>query len=223
MINLLEKLPRRVYVAVSGGVDSMAALDFVRRGKRDVRVLHFDHGTDHGREARKFVEDFCQSEKLALTVSSLIRDRRANESLEEYWRNERIRFFQEHQDAPIVTAHHLDDAVEWWIFTSLHGNPRLMSRRNADTGVVRPFLATPKSVLVSWASRKNVSHVSDPSNESRNHARNRIRHDIVPHALLINPGLHTTIRKLIIGDSDGKNNSSKRTGDPGAAGNLAPP
>ena len=185
----------------------MAALDFVRRGKRDVHVLHFDHGTEHGREARRFIEDYCKSERILLTVSQLRRDRRSDESLEEFWRNERIRFFQEHRSAPIVTAHHLDDAIEWWIFTSLHGNPRLMSRRNSDTGVIRPFLATPKSELIAWSERKSVPHVSDPSNESRNHARNRIRHDIVPQALLINPGLHTTIRKLIIGDSNGKDNS----------------
>ena len=222
MIKLLEALPRRVYVAVSGGVDSMSALDFVRKGKRLVHVLHFDHGTAHGKDARKFVEEYCKSEKLEVTVSTLKRSRDKSESLEEFWRNERIRFFREHTDAPIVTAHHLDDAVEWWVFTSLHGHSRLMSCRNHESGVVRPFLATPKSELISWAERKGVPHVSDPSNESRNYARNRIRHDIVPHALLINPGLHTTIRKLIIGDN-AKNNSSKRTGDPGAAGNLAPP
>lgn len=195
----------------------MSVLDFVRRGKRDVHVLHFDHGTAHGRDARKFVEDYCKSERLQLTVSSLCRDKLPSESLEEYWRNERIRFFQEHRSKPTVTAHHLDDAVEWWIFTSLHGKPRLMSRRNQDTGVIRPFLATLKADLISWAARKGVPHVSDPSNESRNHARNRIRHDIVPHALLINPGLHTTIRKLIIGDdNNGKNSSGKRSIDPGS-------
>lgn len=197
----------------------MAALDFVRKGKRDVHVLHFDHGTDHGREARKFVEDYCSTASLQLTVSSLKRLRRADESLEEYWRNERIRFFQEHSNAPIVTAHHLDDAVEWWIFTSLHGNPRLMSRSNAESGVIRPFLATPKDELVSWTERKKVPHVSDPSNESRNHARNRIRHDIIPHALLINPGLRATIRKLIIGERDGTINGSKRMRNTSSAGN----
>lgn len=198
MIRLLKKLPNTVYVAVSGGVDSMAALDFARRGKRAVHVLHFDHGTKHGSEARKFIEAYCSSERIPLTISSLQRPRDPSESLEEYWRNERIRFFREHTDAPIVTAHHLDDAVEWWIFTSLHGSPRLMSYSNDTTGVIRPFLATPKDELVSWCERKGVPHVSDPSNESRNHSRNRIRHDIVPHALVVNPGLRTVIKKKIV-------------------------
>lgn len=205
MIRLLDKVPGKVYVAVSGGADSMAALDFLRRGKRQVHALHFDHGTVHGSEARKFVEEYCHSEKIALTVSTIERPRLESESLEEYWRNERIRFYREYSDAPVVTGHHLDDAVEWWIFTSLHGNPRLMSIRNPDTNVVRPFLATPKEELISWCVKKKVPHVNDPSNESRNHARNRIRHDIIPHALSVNPGLRTTIRGLILKENkDGK-------------------
>lgn len=205
MITLLEKLPRKVHVAVSGGVDSMAALDFVRRGKRDVHVLHFDHGTEHGREARNFVEKYCADVGLSLTVSALSRERDAGESLEEFWRNERIRFFQEHCNAPVVTAHHLDDAVEWWIFTSLHGNPRLMGSRNLDTNVVRPFLATPKEELIVWCKKKGVPYIQDPSNESRIYARNKIRHDIMPHALSINPGLRTTVRNMLTKEkSNGK-------------------
>ena len=40
MIRLSFKLPNEFAVAVSGGPDSMAALDFLRRNKK-VRVLHF--------------------------------------------------------------------------------------------------------------------------------------------------------------------------------------
>lgn len=205
MIRLLEKLPGKVYVALSGGVDSMAALDFMRRGKRSVHALYFDHKTAHGREARSFVEDYCKSSKIQLTVSTLTRDRSTDESLEEFWRNERIRFFKEMSDAPVVTGHHLDDAVEWWIFTSLHGNPRLMGVRNLDTNVVRPFLATPKEELIEWCKKKGVPHIQDPSNESRNYARNKIRHDIMPHALSVNPGLRTTVRNMMLKEkSNGK-------------------
>ncbi len=198
MIRLLDKMPGKVYVAVSGGADSMAALDFLRRGKREVHALHFDHGTVHGTDARRFVEHYCSDEDIPLTVSSLQRSKLDSESLEEYWRNERIRFYKEHSDAPVATGHHLDDAVEWWIFTSLHGNPRLMGVRNYGTNVVRPFLATTKEELVSWCKKKCVPHVEDPSNESRNHTRNRIRHDIMPHALSVNPGLRTTIRAMVL-------------------------
>ncbi len=39
MIHITGKIPRQVAIAVSGGIDSMAVLDFLRRS-RDVVVLH---------------------------------------------------------------------------------------------------------------------------------------------------------------------------------------
>ena len=53
MIKLLGKIPDKIYVACSGGVDSMAALSFLNNKKRDVAVAHFDHGTEHGIRAQK--------------------------------------------------------------------------------------------------------------------------------------------------------------------------
>ena len=63
MIKLQGKLPHRVYVACSGGVDSMAAVDFLSR-KHDVFVLHFNHGTEHGHKAMQFVEKYCKEKDI---------------------------------------------------------------------------------------------------------------------------------------------------------------
>jgi hypothetical protein len=35
------------------------------------------------------------------------------------------------------------------------------------------------------------------TNEDMGHARNRVRHGIVPEALLINPGMHKVIAKKV--------------------------
>jgi tRNA(Ile)-lysidine synthase len=180
----------------------MAALDFLDRGGREVQVLHFDHGTPHGRVAREFIEGHCRSRKHKVVVSTIQRERGHGESQEEYWRAERYRFFKEHRDwGPIVTAHHLDDAVEWWVFTAFHGMPKLMPVENAEAGIIRPFLSTPKSELASWCQRKGVPHVEDPSNESRVHMRNVIRHDVMPHALRVNPGLGKVVQKKLLKQS----------------------
>lgn len=200
MIRLTVPIPRRVCLAVSGGADSMAALDFSLRGRREVRVLHFDHGTPHAGEARAFLEGFCGSRGLELVVSGLRGTRGARQSLEEFWRVERLRFFSEHLDwGPVVTGHHLDDAVEWWVMSSLHGTPRLMPPTNPDTGVIRPFLTTPRAQLTAWCERRGVPWVTDPSNASRDHMRNVVRHDIIPHALRVNPGLATVVRRRLLG------------------------
>ena len=59
MIKLQGKLPHRVYVACSGGIDSMAIVDFLSR-KHDVFVLHFQHGTEHSNKAFEFVGNYCE-------------------------------------------------------------------------------------------------------------------------------------------------------------------
>ena len=46
MIKQLVDVPRKCFVACSGGTDSMAVLDFLRRSGKVVGVLHFDHKTE---------------------------------------------------------------------------------------------------------------------------------------------------------------------------------
>ena len=58
MIRVTGKIPRRVAVAVSGGIDSMAALDFLRRS-HEVVVLHYNHGTPYAPKAESLVRAYC--------------------------------------------------------------------------------------------------------------------------------------------------------------------
>lgn len=195
MINLLCKVPDTIYVACSGGSDSMAALSFLRNSRRNVKVAHFDHGTIHADDARKFVVDYCRKNKIEYTLGTVNRKRLSDESREEYWRNERYRFFEE-LDAPVVTAHHLDDVAEWWLFTSLHGDPKLTPHKNGS--VIRPFLVTHKRDLLAWAKSRNVPFVEDPTNKNLAYMRNLIRHRIMPQCVKVNPGLSKVLKKKLL-------------------------
>ena len=199
MIKLLGKVPRAVYIACSGGPDSMAALSFLRNSHRDIKVAHFDHGTEHAATAQKFVIEYCKKNKIKYVLGTVTRKRLPTESREEYWRNERYDFFKS-LDAPVVTAHHLDDVAEWWIFSSLHGNPKLMPYRNEE--VIRPFLMTPKQELVRWCDYHNVPYVKDPTNKNLAYMRNLIRHRIMPQCLKVNPGLSKVLKKKIQDSSE---------------------
>ncbi len=194
MIKLACSIPRKVTLACSGGSDSMVALDFLVRGKRDVRVAYFNHGTKHGQEAEGFLKSFCRHREIELIVGNISRDKKSDESPEEYWRNQRLKWFHELK-SPIVTAHHLDDAVEWWIFSALNGCGKLIPLKNRN--IIRPFLLASKAEIIDWSKRKEVSFLNDPSNKELNYARNRIRHNIMPEVLKINPGIRTVVRKKI--------------------------
>jgi tRNA(Ile)-lysidine synthase len=198
MINLSFSPPRDIAIAVSGGADSMAALDFLRRS-RNVTALHFNHGTKFSDEAESVVRSYCEKYSLSLIVGHINKEKPKGRSTEDFWREERYNFFEEvHADLPVITCHHLDDVVETWLFTSLHGKPRLIPHMRDF--YLRPFLETRKSTFEDWCDRKNVPSFYDVSNSDTSYMRNYIRHEVVPKALRVNPGLHKVLRKKLKSD-----------------------
>ena len=196
MIKIQGKLPREVYVACSGGVDSMAVVDFLRNN-HSVNVVHFDHGTQHSKEVGQFIINYCWENNLPLMHGRITRERKRDESQEEYWRNERYRFFST-INADIITCHHLDDCVETWVWSSMHGTGKIIPYRNKN--VIRPFRLTRKRDFELWADLKNVPHIEDDSNADTCYTRNYIRHEMMPHVLRVNPGIHKTIAKKVKAD-----------------------
>tara|TARA_B100000029_G_scaffold491738_1_gene552261 strand:+ start:162 stop:791 length:630 start_codon:yes stop_codon:yes gene_type:complete len=194
LIQLACPVPRDVIIACSGGVDSMVALDFFVKGRKNIKVAHFDHGTPHAQLAKRFVESYCRDHEIELLQSRVTRPKLDSESPEEYWRNERLSWLYS-LPGQVITAHHLDDAVEWWIFSSLNGIGRVIPSSNKN--IIRPFLWTPKEELINWSKRKKVPYIKDESNKDVRYARNRIRHNILPEALKINPGLYKVVKKKL--------------------------
>lgn len=200
MIQIQGKLEREVYVACSGGVDSMAVVDFLMKNHK-VNLMFFDHGDDASKDAREFLTDkYHPSIELAgmnLNIGTITESKNKSESWEEYWRNQRYAWFHSYKH-PIITCHHLDDCVETWIFNSLNGEGRIIPYSNRN--VIRPFRLNRKSEFTNWCRNKNVSWVEDTSNEDTKYMRNFIRHEIVPKALVVNPGLYKVIRKKVRDD-----------------------
>ena len=195
MIHITGKIPRQVAVAVSGGIDSMGALDFLRRAHK-VLVLHYNHGTPYAPKAEALVRDYCAEHNLDLIVGKCEEEMPAGVSAEAWWRDCRYKFFTEATDLPIVTAHHLDDVVENWVFTALNGNPFLIPHKRDQ--FIRPFLTTQKTDFTLWCVRAGVPTIDDPSNDDTKYRRNYIRHTMMPHVLTINPGIRKTIKKKIL-------------------------
>lgn len=192
MLNILTPIPDSCFIACSGGIDSMVLLDFVWNARKNPVAVYFNHGTRHGQEAEIFLKEECKHKNIELLIGKISKDKPPELSPEEHWRNERYKMFNS-LPGKILTAHHLGDAVEWWVFSSFHGQGKLIPTKNGN--VLRPLLATSKKEIKKWAERKEVKYINDPSNDSRAYMRNLIRHDIIPNALKVNPGLETVIRK----------------------------
>lgn len=198
MIQIQGKLEREVWVACSGGVDSMVVVDFLMNNHK-VNLMFFDHGTQTSSDAKEFIKDrYYPSIDLAkdvtLSIGHINRDKKPEESQEEYWRNMRYEWFHLF-DFPIITCHHLDDCAETWIWSSLNGEGKIIPYSNKN--VIRPFRLNRKSEFTNWARRKKVQWIEDSSNADTKYMRNFIRHEIMPKALVVNPGLHTVISKKV--------------------------
>lgn len=193
MIKLLTPLPRHLTVAFSGGIDSVAAVDFLRRS-HIVTCAFFHHRTENSTNAHRFVTQFCEEHNIPLVVGILNKEKPKGKSIEEHWRDERYKFFDNF--GTVVTAHHLDDCIETYLFGAMHGEPKLipMVRKN----VVRPFLTTPKAELFGWVLRKNLPFCHDFSNDDDKYMRNYIRMHVVPHAYKVNPGIDKVIKKKLL-------------------------
>lgn len=193
MFKLLSKVPRDITVALSGGVDSVAVVDFLSR-RHNVHCAFFHHQTENSERAYEFVFNFCSERNLPLFVGVLNSVKPKELSTEEHWRNERYRFL-ETINTTVVTAHNLDDCVETYVYSSLHGQPKVIPYRRNN--IIRPFLTTPKTEFVNWCQRKGVKWCEDLSNQDTKYMRNYIRHELMPHALHVNPGLSTVIKKIV--------------------------
>ena len=116
-------------LACSGGVDSMAAADFFLRGKKNFRLAYFHHNTMQADDMLAFVRNFANQNNLALEVGRLAASKPKGLSPEEFWRNERYAWLNSF-NLPIVTCHHLNDVAETWLFSSLHGTPKILKPKN---------------------------------------------------------------------------------------------
>jgi len=193
MIRLLGSLPNAVTVAVSGGVDSMAIADFIGR-TRSIRCAFFHHGTQTSEHAQEVVRQYCKERGWDLIESRISTDRPFDCSPEEHWRNQRYNFLDS-LDCDVITGHHLDDCVETYLWSVIHGTAKVIPyRRNR---VIRPFLLTKKTELISWAERNNVPWLEDFTNKDTKYTRNYIREHVVPHAFEVNPGLHKMVAKKV--------------------------
>jgi tRNA(Ile)-lysidine synthase len=196
MIRLIDKIPHKVTLACSGGIDSMVFTHFLLQGRRKVDLAYFDHDTSHSKKAQYFVEKYADQNNLNLIIGK-VKGFKQKRSLEEFWRDERYSFFNRINSQFIITCHHLDDCVETWLMSSFHGQGKIIPHRRS-TNIYRPFLMTEKKIILNYAKDKDIEWVEDPSNQHTNFMRNHVRHNILPQVLKVNPGIRTTIRKKLL-------------------------
>ena len=156
--------------------------------------MFFNHETLTSREALEHVSVQAKKYDCGFLYGTITGKRHKEESQEEYWRNERYKFFHS-INGTVVTGHHLDDCVETWIWSSMHGTGKIIPYQNKN--VIRPFMLNRKRELELWANLNTVDYLEDDTNKDTCYTRNYIRHEMMPHVERINPGITKVISKKV--------------------------
>ncbi|HWT40100.1 MAG TPA: tRNA lysidine(34) synthetase TilS [Dongiaceae bacterium] len=163
-------------VAVSGGVDSVALLDMMSQTPgNELIVAHFDHGiraesSDDAAFVKTLAERYGHRFELR-------REELGPQASEALARERRYAFLQElveKYQAPLVTAHHLDDLVET-VAINLTRGTGWRGLAVFDSPVVRPLVDTSKESLVRFATERQLEWHEDSTNQSLQYLRNRLR------------------------------------------------
>lgn len=199
MLKQLFNMPydQHFYIACSGGVDSMAVADFYMRGNKNFSLAYFHHNTLQADKMQEFVIAWGKKNNREVIVNRLTEDKQKNNSPEEFWRKARYNWFNS-LNGDVITCHHLNDVAETWIFSSLNGNPKLI--KSSVNNIRRPFLISSKQEMIDWCIKNKVEWLEDISNQDTHYPRNRIRHNILPEALKVNPGLLKVLKKKVLNE-----------------------
>lgn len=202
MFDLTHKLPDECLVAVSGGVDSVAALHWLsRKPGRVAGIVHVDHKSKFSAESfakTEFLADFYGVPFYHYFISEVFSEDKSL-SLEEFWRDARYAFFKEaHEETnlPIVLAHNFDDCLEeYLICTTVRGYMGTIPYAHGPC--IRPFRKWKRADIISYARRNSVSWAEDPSNLDDKFLRTRFRYQVVPIIRDINPGVWNIVERAM--------------------------
>ena len=190
-----------ILCAVSGGRDSVCLLDCLwKLGRaRDFRVAaaHLNHGMrPTAQRDEDLVRALCAERNIpfyteTVDVYALCAVWRL--TVEETGRRARYDFLRRTADALgadfIATAHHRDDQAETVLLQLLRGTgPQgLTGIPPVRDGIIRPMLDTPRAAIDDYIAQNRLPYVTDETNLDTHYARNRLRLDIMPQMLAINP------------------------------------
>jgi tRNA(Ile)-lysidine synthase len=186
----------KVFLAVSGGGDSLAMMHLVADwlseraalglGNPDVTVLTVDHGLRReAREEALFTRNAARG--LGLRGEILTADEPAPDTgVQEWARAMRYRLLLGRAGGgegarALVTAHHRDDLAETVLMRLARGSgvdglaaiEAVTSR--GEVALVRPLLDIPKARLIRTLEERGVAWLEDPSNEQAAFERVRLR------------------------------------------------
>ena len=204
---LLNQPKQKTYLlAVSGGVDSMVLADLFQVSGLDFQIAHINYHlrNEDSNLDQQLVSDFCEKHHIPFHLYEVSeKDRRPQNSIQNWARDLRYRFFREIQQKEnlefLVTAHHLIDQLETFMInlSKASGIRGLSGIPKNEHGILRPLLDFSKDEIYDFAKQNQIKYREDKSNQKTDYLRNKIRHNVVPELMEVNPDFLANFSKSI--------------------------
>lgn len=191
--NELQKLPLKLCVGFSGGLDSTVLLKTLStlRTKHtfSLRAIHVNHQLQPDAPAwSNFCRTFCENENIDfqnINVDVVQTKELGPEAAARKARYTAIKNTIQENEI-FLTAHHLDDQIETLFLQLLRGagidgaSAIKPVTQHDNYYLLRPLLAYDRCHLSNYAESNKLSWVEDPSNSEKHYNRNYLRHDVLP-------------------------------------------
>ncbi len=177
----------------------MVMADLFNKAKIRFSMAHCNFGL-RGNESdtdQQFIEKYASELGIELFVRHFDTQTYADKrhiSVQMAARELRYKWFRELMHEKEITklavAHHKDDQAETIIFNLIKGTgiAGLTGWKPLDKDIIRPLLFADRSIIEAYARKNKLKWREDSSNVSLKYARNKIRHEILPHFKALNPG-----------------------------------
>ena len=189
---------KKLFLAVSAGIDSVVLLHLLHQLHYKIAVLHCNFSLrDFESDAdENFIRSLCVELNIPIYIQKFDTKQFASDyklSIQLAARKLRYDWFYELLETQnfdyVLTAHHLDDSFETFLInltrgTGLEGLTGIPSQ-NEQT--IRPLLPFSRTEIEAYAKENNIQWREDSSNASDKYLRNKLRHDVVPILKELNP------------------------------------
>lgn len=174
---------KKIIVAVSGGVDSLALLYLLHNLNLKIEILHFNHQTRGAANLldEELLKKYASFYKVDLNIISL-NFSLDDKNFEAQARSARNLVYKDYINKGywVYTAHHLDDSFEWTLMQSFkQGSLKsTMGIPLFNNGIVRPFMCVSKKQIIRYAHAAGIKWLEDSSNVNKKFERNFLRSEI---------------------------------------------
>lgn len=189
---------KRLFLAVSGGVDSMVLAHLFQQLPYDIAIGHcnFQLRGIESFEDQHFVQNYAHQQGIPFYYTQFDTQAFAEDyklSIQVAARELRYHWFLEQIDLHhydyVLTAHHADDNLETFIINLSRGTgiEGLVGIPDQNEHVIRPLLIFSRAEIEAYAQTHQLVWREDRSNASDKYLRNNIRHHLVPLLKSLHP------------------------------------